>query len=403
MKKIRMMNTIAELDGDEMTRMMWRMVKDSLLSPYVDLKLDYYDLGLKNRDETDDQITIEAAQAIMRHRVGVKCATITPDARRVTEYKLKKQWKSPNGTIRNILDGTVFRCPILAKNIKPAVRFWKKPIVIGRHAYGDIYRDVEMRIPAPGTVDLIYTPSDGSQAQRLTVHEFDGPGVVLGMHNLAGSIHSFARACFSYALDKKINMMFSAKDTISKIYDGEFRAIFQEVFDREFKERFLDAGISYSFTLIDDAVARIIKSEGGMLWACRNYDGDVMSDMIASAFGSLAMMSSELVSPHGYYEYEASHGTVQRHYYQHLKGEKTSTNSTALIYAWTGALSKRGELDDTPAVVEFANKLELAVIATIESGLMTKDLQPFAAPRPDRAIATDEFIDAVAKNLEKRL
>jgi isocitrate dehydrogenase len=398
-----MMNAIAELDGDEMTRIMWRMVKDSLLLPYLDMKLDYYDLGLKNRDETDDQITIEAAQAIMRHKVGVKCATITPDAGRVKEYNLKKQWKSPNGTIRAMLDGTVFRCPILAKNIKPAVRLWKKPIVIGRHAYGDIYRDVEMRIPAPGKVDLIYTPSDGGQAQRMTVHEFDGPGVVLGMHNLSDSIHSFARACFSYALDKKINMMFSAKDTISKIYDGEFRAIFQEVFEREFKERFVDAGISYTFTLIDDAVARIIKSEGGLLWACRNYDGDVMSDMIASAFGSLAMMTSELVSSHGYFEYEASHGTVQRHYYQHLKGEKTSTNSTALIYAWTGALSKRGEIDDTPEVVEFANKLELAVIATIESGMMTKDLQPFADPRPERAIATDEFIDAVAKNLEKRL
>ncbi len=297
----------------------------------------------------------------------------------------------------------MFRCPILAKNIKPAVRYWKKPIVIGRHAYGDLYRDVEMCIPAPGTVNMIYTPADGGPPQCLAVHDFQGPGVVLGMHNLSDSIKSFAQACFRYALDKKLNMMFSTKDTISKTYDGEFKRIFHEVFEHEFKERFTDAGISYSITLINDAVARIMKSEGGLLWACRNYDGDVMSDMIASAFGSLAMMTSELVSPHGYYEYEAAHGTVQRHYYQHLKGEKTSTNSTALIYAWTGALSKRGELDDTPEVVEFANKLELAVIATIESGLMTKDLLSSADPKPERAVATAEFIDAVAKNLEKRL
>lgn len=399
--KIVMQNPIVEMDGDEMTRVMWQMVKDRLLAPYVDLRTEYYDLGLRRRDETDDQVTIDAANAIMRHRVGVKCATITPDANRVKEYGLKKQWKSPNGTIRAMLDGTVFRCPIVTPRIRPAVRSWKRPIVIGRHAYGDVYRNVEMYIPDPGKVELVYTPRDSDQEKRVVVHDFATPGVVMGMYNLVDSITSFARACFTYALDHHLDMVFSCKDTISKVYHAQFRLIFRDVFEREFKARFEKAGITYTFTLIDDAVARIMKSEGGMLWACRNYDGDVFSDMVASAFGSLAMMTSDLISPHGYFEYEAAHGTVQRHYYQHLKGEKTSTNCMALIYAWTGALHKRGELDGTPELGEFAAKVEEAAIGTVESGVMTKDLVPYADPPPEKVAFTEEFLEAIAANLEK--
>ncbi|MDY0001419.1 MAG: NADP-dependent isocitrate dehydrogenase [Polyangia bacterium] len=403
MSKIKMKNPIVEMDGDEMTRIMWKMVKEKLLSPFVDLNVEYYDLGLKMRDETDDKITVAAAEATMKHKVAVKCATITPDAGRIKEYGLKMAWKSPNGTIRSMLDGTVFRSPILVKNIKPAVRNWRKPIVIGRHAYGDVYRDAEMRVPAPGTVELVYTPLEGDQVQRMVVHEFKAPGIVMGMHNLDHSITSFARACFTYALDRKIDMIFSCKDTISKLYHARFRVIFTDLFASEFKKRFEEAGINYTFTLIDDAVARIMKSEGGMLWALRNYDGDVMSDMIASAFGSLAMMTSDLISPHGYFEYEAAHGTVQRHYYQHLKGEKTSTNSMALIYAWSGGLDKRGQLDGTPDLCAFASKLEEAAAETIESGVMTKDLVPYADPAPEKHVLTEEFIDAIRKNLEKKL
>lgn len=401
--KLAMKNPIVEIDGDEMTRVMWQMVKERLLLPHVDLRTEYYDLGLPRRDETNDQVTIDAANAIMRHRVGVKCATITPDANRVKEYGLKKQWKSPNGTIRAMLDGTVFRCPIITPRIKPAVSSWKKPIVIGRHAYGDVYRNVEMFIPEPGLVELVYTPQDSDQEKRVVVHDFATPGVVMGMYNLVDSITSFARACFSYALDHHIDMVFSCKDTISKVYHAQFRLVFREVFEREFKQRFADAGITYTFTLIDDAVARIMKSEGGLLWACRNYDGDVFSDMVASAFGSLAMMTSDLISPYGYFEYEAAHGTVQRHYYQHLKGEKTSTNCMALLYAWTGALHKRGELDGLPDLMEFATKLEKAAIDTIESGVMTKDLVPFSDPRPERFAYTEEFLEAIAGNLEHLL
>jgi isocitrate dehydrogenase len=401
--KIRMKSPIVEMDGDEMTRIMWKMVKDKLLLPYVDLNVEYYDLGLKTRDETDDQITISAGEATMKHKVAVKCATITPDAERVKEYGLKKAWKSPNGTIRSMLDGTVFRCPILTKNVKPAVPTWKKPIVIGRHAYGDVYRDTEMRVPAAGRVELFYTPNEGDQVQRMVVHEFKGPGIVMGMHNIDDSMMSFARACFTYALDRKIDMIFSCKDTISKIYHAQFRIIFRDIYEKEFASKFEEAGITYTFTLIDDAVARIMKSEGGMLWALRNYDGDVMSDMVASAFGSLAMMTSDLISPHGYFEFEAAHGTVKRHYYQHLKGEKTSTNSMALIFAWTGALDKRGKLDGTPELSSFATRLEEAATETIESGVMTKDLVPFAQPRPEKHVSTEEFIDAVRKHLEKKL
>lgn len=401
--KIAMRNPVVEIDGDEMTRVMWQMVKDRLLLPYVDLQTEYYDLGLRRRDETDDQITIDAANAIMRHRVGVKCATITPDANRVKEYGLRKQWKSPNGTIRAMLDGTVFRCPIVTPRIRPAVRSWRKPIVIGRHAYGDVYRSAEVYIPEPGRVELVYTPRDSDQEKRVVVHDFATPGVVMGMYNLVDSITSFARACFTYALDHHLDMMFSCKDTISKVYHAQFRLVFRDVFEREFKDRFAEAGITYTFTLIDDAVARIMKSEGGMLWACRNYDGDVFSDMVASAFGSLAMMTSDLISPYGYFEYEAAHGTVQRHYYLHQKGEKTSTNCMALIYAWTGALRKRGELDGTPELGEFATKVEAAAIGTIESGVMTKDLVPYADPPPERFAYTEEFLDAIAENLEKSL
>ena len=403
-EKIKVKTPIVEMDGDEMTRIMWQMVKDKLLLPYLEMEIDYYDLGLKKRDETDDQITVDSAHAIMKYGVGVKCATITPNAARVEEYDLKKQWPSPNGTIRGILDGTVFRTPILVNNIKPGVRNWTKPIHIGRHAYGDVYKNTEMKITAPGVAELVFTPSDGSEPIRKVIQEFKEPGVLQGIHNLDASIKSFAMACFTYALDQKVDLWFSTKDTISKIYDAEFKAIFEEEYEANWKDKFEAAGIEYFFTLIDDAVARVMKSEGGMLWACKNYDGDVMSDMLASAYGSLAMMTSVLVSPHGYFEYEAAHGTVQKHYYKHLAGEKTSTNSMALIFAWTGCLKKRAELDGTPEVAVFAQKIEDASLETVESGILTGDLMRVVDPDPkNKQVYTDEFIDHIKKNLEKRL
>jgi len=403
-EKIKVKNTIVEIDGDEMTRVMWKMVKDKLLLPYLDMKPEYYDLGLKKRDETNDQITIEAANAIKKHGVGVKCATITPNKDRIKEYNLKKEWPSPNGTIRAILDGTVFRSPILTKNIMPGVRNWKKPIQIGRHAYGDVYKNQEIRVPGPGKGELMFTPSDGGQPIKLTIQDFKGPGIIQGIHNTDKSIGSFAKACFTYALDQKVDLWFATKDTISKTYDARFRQIFQEEFENNWKKKYEDAGIEYFFTLIDDAVARIMKSEGGMLWACKNYDGDVMSDMLGSAYGSLAMMTSVLVSPEGFFEYEAAHGTVQKHYYKYLKGEKTSSNPMALIFAWTGALKKRGELDNTPDVVEFAKKLEEASIETVEGGIMTGDLMKVATPNPkNKQVYTEEFIDAIADRLKKKL
>ena len=367
------MTPLVEMDGDEMTRILWKMIKEELLLPFVDLKTEYYDLGLEKRDETNDQITIDAAEATKKYGVAVKCATITPNAARVEEYHLKEIWKSPNGTIRAILDGTVFRAPIIVKGIEPYVKTWKKPITLARHAYGDVYKASEMQIPGPGKVELVYTAEDGSKS-AVTVHEFKGPGVVQGMHNLDASIESFARSCFTYALATKQDVWFATKDTISKKYDHHFKDIFQEIFEKEYKEQFDAAGITYFYTLIDDAVARVVKSEGGFIWACKNYDGDVMSDLVATAFGSLAMMTSVLVSPHGYYEYEAAHGTVQRHYYQHLAGKETSTNPMATIFAWSGALRKRGELDQIPELMRFADCLEKASVKTIESGRMTKDL-----------------------------
>lgn len=402
-EKIKVNGPIVEMDGDEMTKVMWKMVKEKLLLPYLDMQLVYYDLGLKKRDETDDMITIEAAEAIKKHGVGVKCATITPDAKRVEEYGLKKQWKSPNGTIRAILDGTVFRCPIMVKNVPPLNRKWKKPIIIGRHAYGDVYRNTEYRIDAPGKAEIVFTPEGGGEGIRKTIHEFSTPGIIQGIHNTDSSIRSFAEACFSYALDRKIDLWFSTKDTISKTYDARFKEIFQEEYDKNYKEQFGRLGLTYFFTLIDDAVARVVKSDGGMLWACKNYDGDVMSDMLASSYGSLAMMTSVLVSPHGYFEYEAAHGTVQRHYYLHQKGEKTSTNPTAIIFAWTGCIAKRGELDGTPEVEEFAKKLEETVIETIEDGVMTKDIFVMADPKPGKYVYTEEFMDEIARRLEKKL
>lgn len=402
--KIEVKSTLVEIDGDEMTRVMWAMVKEKLLFPFLDMKLEYYDLGLKKRDETDDKITVDAAHAIKKYGVGVKCATITPNKDRVKEYNLKKEWPSPNGTIRAILDGTVFRSPILTKNIPPGVRKWTKPIHIGRHAYGDVYKNQEIRVPGPGKGELIYTPNDGGEPVRLTIQEFKGPGILQGIHNTDKSISSFARACFTYALDQKVPLWFATKDTISKTYDARFRQIFQEEYEKNWSKKFEDAGIEYFFTLIDDAVARIMKSNGGMLWACKNYDGDVMSDMLGSAYGSLAMMTSVLVSPDGFFEYEAAHGTVQKHYYKYLKGEKTSSNPMALIFAWTGALKKRGDLDNTPAVVDFAHKLEQASLETIEAGIMTGDILKVAAPKPDnRQVYTEEFIDAIAERLLKKL
>jgi isocitrate dehydrogenase len=403
-EKINVKSTIVEIDGDEMTRIMWHLVKDKLLLPYLDMKLDYYDLALKKRNETNDQITIDSANAIKKYGVGVKCATITPNKARVQEYNLKQEWKSPNGTIRAILDGTVFRGPIMVKNILPAVRNWKKPILIGRHAYGDVYKNQEIRVPGPGKGELIFTPQDGGQQVKLTIQDFKGPGILQGIHNTDKSINSFAKSCFTFALDQKVDLWFSTKDTISKTYDARFRQIFEDEFEKNWKKKFEDAGITYFFTLIDDAVARIIKSEGGILWACKNYDGDVMSDMLGSAYGSLAMMTSVLVSPEGYFEYEAAHGTVQKHYYKYLKGEKTSSNPMAILFAWTGCLKKRGELDKTPEVVDFANKLEKSAIETVESGILTGDLMKVAKPSPkNKQLYTEEFIDAISNRLQKNL
>ena len=403
MSKIKVNSTIVEIDGDEMTRIMWQMVKDKLLFPFLEMDLEYYDLHLAKRDETDDQITYAAANAIKKHGVGVKCATITPDKGRMEEYKLKQMWKSPNGTIRALLDGTVFRSPILVQNVKPAVTSWVKPIVIGRHAYGDVYKNAELAIPGPGKAEIVFTPGDGGEPVRMTVQDFDGPGIFQGIHNLDASIRSFAGACFTFAYDQKIDVWFSVKDTISKTYDARFRDIFEEEFTKHWSAKFKEANLTYFFTLIDDAVARVMKDEGGFLWACKNYDGDVMSDMVASAFGSLAMMTSVLVSPHGYFEYEAAHGTVQKHYYKHQAGEKTSTNSTAIIYAWTGCLKKRGELDNTPDVVEFAKKVEEATLETIEGGIMTGDMARIAEPKPKSPAGTAEFIDAIASLLHQKL
>ena len=398
--KIKVKTPLVELDGDEMTRVLWKIVKDKLLLPFLDMKLEYYDLHLKHRDDTDDQVTIDAAEAIKKFGVGVKCATITPNKDRIKEYGLKQEWRSPNGTIRAILDGTVFRAPILIKNIKPTVSCWKKPIHVARHAYGDVYRNVEIRVPGPGKGELLYTPEKGEPI-RLTIHNFKAPGILQGIHNTDQSIAGFAQACFTYACDNKIDLWFGAKDTISKTYDAQFRVIFDAEFKANWQKKFEQANLEYNFTLIDDTVARIMRSEGGLLWACKNYDGDVMSDMLGSAYGSLAMMTSVLVSPQGHYEYEAAHGTVQRHYYQHLKGEKTSTNSMALIFAWTGALKKRGELDHTPDVVEFAQKLEKTAVETIESGAMTADLIRVAQPNPNnRQVYAEEFIETIAQNLQ---
>ncbi len=400
--KIKMKTPLVEMDGDEMTRIIWKLIKEKLLSPYIELKTEYYDLGLKKRDETNDQITIDAANAIKKYGVGVKCATITPNAARVKEYNLKKMWKSPNGTIRAILDGTVFRAPIIVKNIKPFVRTWKKPIIIARHAYGDVYKAVEIKVEKPGKAQLIFEDVEGNKISE-TVHEFKSGGVLQAMHNTDESIENFARACFSYAFDQKVDLWFATKDTISKIYDHTFKDIFEKIYEEEYKQKFEEAKLEYFYTLIDDAVARVIRSEGGFLWACKNYDGDVMSDMIATAFGSLAMMTSVLVSPKGYFEYEAAHGTVQRHYYKYLKGEKTSTNSTATIFAWTGALRKRGELDNIPELVEFANNLEQATKQTIESGIMTGDLARLSDPPAKKVTTTEEFLDAIKENLESLL
>jgi len=397
-EKIHVKSPIVEIDGDEMTRIIWQFIKEKLVLPHLDVDLKYFDLGIKHRDETDDKVTIEAAEAIKEYGVGVKCATITPNAARVKEYNLKQQWKSPNGTIRSILDGTVFRKPIILKNIPPAVRFWKRPIIIGRHAYGDIYKNTELVANGPGKAELVFTPDKGDQ-QVLTIHEFKGAGVVMGIHNTERSIRSFAKACINYAVSEKVNLWFGAKDTISKQYHGFFRDIFAEEVEKA-NDELNKAGISYRYLLIDDAVAQVMKSEGGMLWACMNYDGDVMSDMVASGFGSLGLMTSVLVSPDGKFEFEAAHGTVMRHYYEHLKGNPTSTNSIASIFAWTGAIAKRGELDGTPDVIDFARKLENAVIDTVESGTMTKDLMLIAEPKVSSYVHTEEFIDAVVSRLK---
>ncbi|MEG2290874.1 MAG: NADP-dependent isocitrate dehydrogenase [Clostridium sp.] len=400
MKKIEMINPLVEMDGDEMTRVLWGMIKEELLNPFIDLKTEYYDLGLKYRNETNDNVTIQSAKAIKKYGVGVKCATITPNADRMNEYNLKEIWKSPNGTIRAILDGTVFRAPITVDSIKPYVRTWKKPITIARHAYGDIYKDVEMKIEGRGKVELLFTSENGDEKREL-VHEFTGDGVVLGMHNLNKSIESFARSCFKFALDTKQDLWFSTKDTISKEYDNTFKAIFNDIYYEEYDEKFKEIGIKYFYTLIDDAVARVMKSEGGMIWACKNYDGDVMSDMVATAFGSLAMMTSVLVSPEGNYEYEAAHGTVQRHYYNYLDGAETSTNSIATIFAWTGALRKRGEFDNLKDLVNFADKLEEASLQTINEGVMTKDLALISSLEHKTIASSSEFIKAIRVRLEK--
>lgn len=400
MEKIKMRNPLVEMDGDEMTRILWGIIKEELLYPFIDLKTEYFDLGLEYRNETNDEVTILAAEAIKKYGVGVKCATITPNSARMKEYNLKEMWKSPNGTIRSILDGTVFRAPIIVDSIKPYVRTWEEPITIARHAYGDVYKDVEMKIEGKGKAELVFTNEDGEENREL-IHNFNGDGVVLGMHNLNKSIESFARSCFNFALDTKQDLWFATKDTISKKYDHTFKDIFQEIFDKEYKEKFEEINIEYFYTLIDDAIARVIKSKGGYIWACKNYDGDVMSDMIATAFGSLAMMTSVLVSPEGYYEYEAAHGTVQRHYYNHLEGKETSTNSIATIFAWSGALRKRGELDNNSELIEFANNLEKASIQTINEGVMTKDLALLSELDNIKVSNSAEFIREIRSRLEK--
>ncbi|MBC8572293.1 NADP-dependent isocitrate dehydrogenase [Jingyaoa shaoxingensis] len=402
MDKIKMITPLVEMDGDEMTRILWKMIKDELLLPFIDLKTEYYDLGLEHRDATNDQVTVDSAMATKKYGVAVKCATITPNAARMEEYHLKEMWKSPNGTIRALLDGTVFRTPIIVKGIEPNVRTWKKPITIARHAYGDVYKSVEMKVPGPGKAELVFTGEDGT-VMKETIHEFKGPGVLQGMHNLNKSIESYARSCFSYALDTRQDLWFATKDTISKKYDHTFKDIMQEIYEKEYADKFKEAGITYFYTLIDDAVARVMKSEGGYIWACKNYDGDVMSDMISSAFGSLAMMTSVLVSPDGNFEYEAAHGTVQRHYYKHLKGEETSTNSVATIFAWSGALRKRGELDRIPELMTFADKLEKATLDTIESGKMTKDLALITTLEHPVVLNSKDFICAIRENLEASL
>ncbi|MCI6331162.1 MAG: NADP-dependent isocitrate dehydrogenase [Lachnospiraceae bacterium] len=402
MEKIKMTTPLVEMDGDEMTRILWQMIKDELLLPFIDLKTEYYDLGLKYRNETNDQVTVDSANATLKYGVAVKCATITPNAARMTEYDLKEMWKSPNGTIRAILNGTVFRTPIIVKGIEPYVKNWKKPITIARHAYGDIYLNTEAQV-GKGKAELVFTDENGNETRQL-IHEFDEDGgIIQGVHNCNKSIEDFAKACFNYALDQKMDLWFGAKDTISKKYDHKFKDIFNDIYEKDYKEKFEEAGIEYFYTLIDDIVARIMKSNGGMIWACKNYDGDVMSDMVSSAFGSLAMMTSVLVNPDGIYEYEAAHGTVQRHYYKYLKGEETSTNSVATIFAWTGALRKRGELDELPELVRFANKLERATIATIESGKMTKDLALITKLEETVTLDSLGFIKEIRKNLEDLL
>ena len=398
MEKIKMTTPLVEMDGDEMTRILWKMIKDTLLLPYIDLKTEYYDLGLENRNATNDQVTVDSANATKKYGVAVKCATITPNAARMTEYNLKEMWKSPNGTIRAMLDGTVFRAPIVVKGIEPCVKNWKKPITLARHAYGDVYKNTEMIIDGPGKVELVYTAEDGTETREL-VHQFNGTGIAQGIHNTNESIESFARSCFNYALETKQDLWFATKDTISKKYDHTFKDVFQEIYEKEYDAKFKECGIEYFYTLIDDAVARVMKAEGGFIWACKNYDGDVMSDMVSSAFGSLAMMTSVLVSPEGYYEYEAAHGTVQRHYYKHLKGEETSTNSVATIFAWTGALRKRGELDGNDELMQFADRLEKATLDTIESGKMTKDLALITSIPNPTVLNSEEFIQAIAELL----
>ncbi|WP_066894331.1 NADP-dependent isocitrate dehydrogenase [Clostridium nigeriense] len=400
MKKINMINPLVEMDGDEMTRILWGIIKEELLNPFIELKTEYYDLGLEHRNETNDKVTTLAAEAIKKYGVGVKCATITPNAERVKEYNLKEMWKSPNGTIRSILDGTVFRAPIIVDSIKPYVRTWEKPITIARHAYGDVYKDVEMKVEGKGKAEIVFTDENGKEKREL-IHDFKDGGVILGMHNLNKSIESFARSCFNFAIDTKQDLWFATKDTISKKYDHTFKDIFQEIFDAEYKEKFKELNIEYFYTLIDDAIARVVKSQGGYIWACKNYDGDVMSDMVATAFGSLAMMTSVLVSPDGYYEYEAAHGTVQRHYYNYLKGKDTSTNSMATIFAWSGALRKRGEMDNNNELIEFANNLERASLQTINEGYMTKDLALLSDLDNVKVMNSKDFIKEIRIRLEK--
>ncbi len=399
MEKIKMTTPLVEMDGDEMTRVLWKIIKEELLLPFIDLKTEYYDLGLEYRNETNDQVTVDSAEATKKYGVAVKCATITPNAARMTEYHLKEMWKSPNGTIRALLDGTVFRAPIIVKGIEPCVKNWEKPITLARHAYGDIYKNTEIKVPGAGKAELVFTAADGTETREV-IHEFKGAGILQGIHNTESSIESFAKACFNYALDIKQDLWFATKDTISKKYDHTFKDIFAEIFEKDYKEKFEKAGIEYFYTLIDDAVARVMKAKGGFIWACKNYDGDVMSDMVSSAFGSLAMMTSVLVSPQGVYEYEAAHGTVQRHYYKHLAGEETSTNSVATIFAWTGALRKRGELDGIKELTEFADRLERATLKTIEDGKMTKDLALITSLKDVTTLNSEAFIIEIRKTYE---